>query len=73
MRDLGDKIDDVRPDLNPETKARVLAVHADLTRVLNEHGIDNELGIPDFILAEYLLAHLGHLKTLDDRIRAMYA
>lgn len=62
----------MQPEISEEMKAKVLAVHRDLSEVLNKHGIDNEVGVPDFILAEYVLAHLGTLKVLDMRLRDHY-
>lgn len=35
----------------------------ELTQLFNRHGIDNLLGIPDFILATLFLAHFGEIQT----------
>lgn len=37
-------------------------VMRDIAHVLNRHSIDNELNIPDFILAEYVFRNLMDLK-----------
>lgn len=38
----------------------------ELANVLNRHGLDNALNIPDFLLARFLLGQLEHVKALQD-------
>jgi hypothetical protein len=36
----------------------------DLAEVLNRHGFDNDLEVPDYLLAEYVFGNLQELKAL---------
>ena len=36
----------------------------DLARMLNYHGMDAKLGIPDWALADYVLSHLDDVQAL---------
>ena len=38
-----------------------------LRRILNEHGMDTLLDMPDFVLAEFMLRSLWNLKTAHTR------
>lgn len=38
----------------------------DLESVLNKHGKDNDLNIPDYILAKYISKCINNLKRLID-------
>ena len=46
----------------------VIEFRKELTKSINKNGIDNEFGIPDFILANYVEECLRTLKsTMDQR------
>lgn len=38
-----------------------------LTKLLNKHCIDNETGIPDFIIADNLVNHIECMKKMVER------
>ena len=38
-------------------------VRRDLANIMNCHGIDNELGIPDYALAELIATYLETIQT----------
>ena len=44
----------------------------DLSDVLNFHGKDNELDIPDFILANIVNRYLEGLKENNEELKAYY-
>jgi len=40
----------------------------ELEHLLNRHGVDSQLNIPDFVLAEILAGHLSVLETALNRL-----
>ncbi len=40
----------------------------ELRSLLNRYSIDNELDIPDILLAEYLLDHIENLKKMNRKV-----
>jgi len=47
---------------------RVNAVERGIAEVLNKHGVDNELCIPDYILSRYLMRQLNALSKVGNEI-----
>lgn len=44
-------------------------VERELSSLLNKHGIDNECGVPDYILAAYLAGCIRQFKSSQAAIR----
>lgn len=44
----------------------------DLQHIINIHSIDNDLNIPDFILAEYLVGVIEAKKLADNKTRVWH-
>lgn len=44
----------------------------ELESVLNKYGIDNELNMPDFILADNILRHIDSLKQIAIELDSYY-
>lgn len=44
---------------------RAKALSMDLQAVINKHSVDNDLDIPDYIIAKYLVYHIEDLKFLN--------
>ena len=42
-------------------------IERDLAEVINRHSLDNEVGIPDFLIAEYIVTHLAALKAINKK------
>lgn len=42
-------------------------IEQDLAEVINRHGLDNEVGMPDFLIAEYIVTHIAALKTINKK------
>lgn len=56
---------------SPRTKAvRLPAMFTgELCRLLNKHSVDNEVGMPDFILAELLTEYIESLAVAQESYR----
>lgn len=44
----------------------------ELRSLLNRYSIDNELDIPDILLAEYILDHIETLKKMNQKVNDWY-
>lgn len=50
--------------------SKILEIEKDLAAVLNKHGVDSMAGVPDYILASYLVTCIAALKTANKSINA---
>lgn len=42
----------------------------DIAEVVNRHGLDNKIGIPDYILAKYVTTTIAALNTANVEIKS---
>ena len=48
--------------------SKILEIEKDLAKVLNQHGVDSMSGVPDYILASYLVTCIAALKAANKSI-----